>query len=74
MYHVGASTDVVYVYGGGSGPVREILHEQLVLKVREVMGSDTPIVMYLDSEYSRNLNREGLRIAAEAINATLSKK
>lgn len=74
LYHVGASTDVVYVYGGGSGPVREILHEQLVLKVREVMGSDTPIVMYLDSEYSRNLNREGLRIAAEAINAALSKK
>ena len=38
------------------------------------MGSDTPIVMYLDSEYSRNLNREGLRIAAEAINAALGKK
>ena len=74
LYHVGASTDVVYVYGGGSGPIKEALHGQLVEKVREVMGGDAPIVMYLDSQYSRNLNREGLRIAAESVDKMLQTK
>ena len=65
---------MVFVYGGGSGPIKEALHGQLVEKVREVMGGDAPIVMYLDSQYSRNLNREGLRIAAESVDKMLQTK
>lgn len=64
---VGATAEVVYVYGGGSGPVKDILYPKLVDKVAEMMGSaDAVIVLYLDASYSRNLNREGLLIAAEA--------
>lgn len=65
---VGPSTEVIYVYGGGSGPVKEILYPALLKKVKEMTGLDDGIpVLYLDASYSRNLNREGLYIAAEAL-------
>lgn len=57
----GESTEAVYVYGGGSGPIKELLYPALI----EVAG-DVP-VLYLDSSYSRHLNREGLYIAARAV-------
>lgn len=52
-------TEVAYVYGGGAGPVKEVLHPMLLERV----GGAFP-VLYLDSSYSRHLNREGLLIAA----------
>ncbi|MET3959916.1 plasmid segregation protein ParM [Rhodococcus sp. OAS809] len=61
---VGAVTQAIYVYGGGSGPLREALHKVLLDKVVEMNGEDAAPVLYLDSSYSRMLNREGLIIAA----------
>lgn len=57
----GEATEAVYVYGGGSGPIKELLYPALL----EIAG-DVP-VLYLDSSYSRHLNREGLYIAARAV-------
>lgn len=58
---LGESTEAVYVYGGGSGPVKELLYPALLR-----VAGDVP-VLYLDSGYSRHLNREGLYIAARAV-------
>ena len=57
----GATTEVVYVYGGGAGPIKHLLYPAL----REAAG-EIP-VLYLDSSYSRHLNREGLYIAARHV-------
>ncbi|GGB26226.1 hypothetical protein GCM10011492_15520 [Flexivirga endophytica] len=57
----GATTEVVYVYGGGSGPIKHLLRPAL----QQVAG-DIP-VLYLDARYSRHLNREGLYIAARHV-------
>ncbi|WP_284982375.1 hypothetical protein [Arthrobacter sp. efr-133-TYG-118] len=57
----GESTEAVYVYGGGSGPIKELLYPAL-LKV----AADIP-VLYLDASYSRYLNREGLFLAARSV-------
>lgn len=61
---VGSFTEVIYVYGGGSGPLREQLYPALVTKVAEMGGDTAAPVLYLDSSYSRGLNREGLILAA----------
>lgn len=58
LSQAGATTEVVYVYGGGSGPIKELLHPALLKAAGEIP------VLYLDSSYSRHLNREGLYIAA----------
>lgn len=56
----GESTEVVYVYGGGSGPIKDDLYPELIRTA-----GDVP-VLYLDARYSRHLNREGLFLAARA--------
>lgn len=61
---VGSVTQVIYVYGGGSGPLRTMLYQALHDKVVEMNGEDAAPVLYLDAKYSRRLNREGLIIAA----------
>lgn len=58
LAEVGGTTEVVYVYGGGSGPVKEILRPAL-----QKAAGGIPI-LYLDAGYSRHLNREGLYLAA----------
>lgn len=58
---VGGTTEVVYVYGGGSGPIKEILRPVL-----QKAAGGIP-VLYLDAAYSRHLNREGLYLAAKAV-------
>lgn len=58
LAEVGGTTEVVYVYGGGSGPIREQLRSVL----QKAAGSIP--VLYLDAGFSRHLNREGLYIAA----------
>lgn len=65
----GAMTEVAYVYGGGSGPIREALHPALLSKVVEMNSEGAFPVMYLDAAYSRHLNREGLFIAAQTVAA-----
>lgn len=54
---VGGANEVVYVYGGGANPMKDTLYDRLL------KASVAP-VFYLDSTYSRKLNREGLVIAA----------
>lgn len=66
---VGAQTEVAYVFGGGSGPLREELHRVLLDKAAEMNSEDTFPVLYLDSSYSRKLNREGLMLAARTVAA-----
>jgi plasmid segregation protein ParM len=62
LAEVGRDTEVVYVFGGGSGSVQEFLHPKLLAVVPE----GTP-VLFLDVRYSRHLNREGLLIAASMV-------
>jgi plasmid segregation protein ParM len=64
---VGATTEVAYVYGGGAGPVKAFLYPALLAKATEMNSEDSFPTLYLDSSYSRHLNREGLYIAAEAV-------
>lgn len=52
-------TEVVYVYGGGSGPVKDVLYPAILERIKHVP------VAYLDASYSRHLNREGLYLAAQ---------
>ena len=61
LAQAGSATDVVYVYGGGSGPIAKFLRP----KLQQIAG-DIP-VLYLDARYSRHLNREGLFIAARHV-------
>lgn len=56
---VSATTEVIYVYGGGASPLKKFLYPKLCEKVIDVLGVEIP-VMYLDSSYSRDLNRQGL--------------
>jgi plasmid segregation protein ParM len=64
---VGATTEVAYVYGGGAGPVKKYLYPALLAKATEMNSEDSFPTLYLDSSYSRHLNREGLYIAAETV-------
>ena len=58
MSQIGAFVEVVYVYGGGATPVKSTLYPKL-LESGETFGGAYPI-LYLDSRYSRYLNRKGL--------------
>jgi plasmid segregation protein ParM len=64
---VGNRTDVVYVFGGGAVWIREMLWPRLLNRIGE---GGVPVI-YLDSYYSRNLNRTGLYVAAKAESAAL---
>ena len=70
---VGATTEVVFVFGGGSGPVKDALYPLLLGKVAEMNSEDAMPVLYLDASYSRSLNREGLYSIAQASAAKSSK-
>lgn len=59
---VGVRTDVVYVYGGGANSVQKYLYKALC-DASNLDGMNVPVI-YLDSEYSRDLNRNGLYEAA----------
>lgn len=66
---LGSNVQVAYVYGGGAAPMRDILYPKLIEVTKPFAGTkaDYPI-LYLGSEYSQNLNREGLYIMADAYN------
>jgi plasmid segregation protein ParM len=57
-------TEAIYVYGGGAMSMRDVLYPRLVAKMQELVSAGERPVFYLGQEYSRNLNREGLVIAA----------
>lgn len=63
MGKVKLGVDVIYVYGGGANAVRRCLWPQLVEASKLDDDIYTPVV-YLDSAYSRDLNRNGLYIVA----------
>lgn len=65
MSRVGSYIEVCYVYGGGASPVKDVLHPALI-DVAKQFGAAYPI-LYLDSRYSRHLNREGLFFIADQV-------
>ena len=71
MGRIGAYIEVVYVYGGGASPLKDKLHPALI-EVSKDFNAEYPI-MYLDSRYSRNLNREGLMYIAKSVANTGTK-
>ncbi len=73
---VGPLTEVAYVYGGGSGPIKDALYPKLLAKVAEMSGDEESgfPVLYLDATYSRHLNREGLYIAVETVEQRSKRK
>lgn len=57
----GAFIEVVYVYGGGATPVKDVLYPRLIKAIQNCFGEEAFVpVLYLDSSYSRYLNRDGL--------------
>lgn len=59
------TSDVVWVYGGGADAVREVLWPRLVEASKLDDDIYTPVI-YLSSELSRTLNRDGLFAVATA--------
>lgn len=67
--------EIIYVYGGGASPMKDVLYNALVEKTKSFSGGDALPILYLDSFYSRNLNREGLfQVATEDYNYFVSTK
>lgn len=67
----GAFAEVVYVYGGGATPVQSSLYPKLIQAIKRSFGEDAFMpVLYLDSSYSRCLNRDGLYLLAAADDPT----
>lgn len=60
---VGRRTQVIWVYGGGATPMQKTLEPVLIEEATAGAGQNIPI-LWMDSEYSRNLNRNGLFDAA----------
>ncbi len=57
----GAFAEVIYVYGGGATSVQDSLYPKLIKMIQKTFGEDAFVpVLYLDSSYSRCLNRDGL--------------
>ena len=68
LRRIGLVSDVVYVYGGGADAIRESLWPRLVEASKLDRDDDIYIpVMYLSSEVSRTLNRDGLFKVAQVV-------
>ncbi len=63
MSKAGAVVEVVYIYGGGATPIRDELYRKLMETMR-VNQQENVIMLYMDSQWSRYLNREGLLVIA----------
>jgi plasmid segregation protein ParM len=67
LRHANGQIEVIYVYGGGASPLKQWLYKYLIEASKDFSaGYDFPI-LYLDSRYSRYLNREGLFKVAESV-------
>ena len=64
----GVGLELVYVFGGGATSMRDKLYPMLLKALADFggVGMSGP-VLYLDSRYSRNLNRNGLYILADKL-------
>lgn len=62
----GAQIDAVYIYGGGAGQIRDALYGAVLAETADETGDSIPVI-YLDSSYSRDLNRTGLYQVAELV-------
>lgn len=61
LQEISAYVDLIYVYGGGATPMKDILYPALLKEVNGMVDSGIEVpVLYLDSNCARNLNREGL--------------
>lgn len=68
MNRVGSYLEVVFVYGGGATPVKKELYPLLIEKAKSFGNGEVLYpILYLDSRYSRFLNREGLYIMSEKL-------
>lgn len=68
MSRIGSYTEVVFVYGGGSGQLKTFLHPELIKLSKHFGGDDMAYpILYLNAQYSRTLNREGLFIIAKTL-------
>lgn len=68
----GVMTEAVYVYGGGATPIKDILFP-MITKSLELPTGTVP-VLWMDSTYSRDLNRNGLFDAAKMADDANAKK
>lgn len=68
LSHVKLGVDVVYVYGGGANPMRSTLYPALIEASRMDEDVYTPVI-WLNSAYSRDLNRNGLYLIASQARA-----
>lgn len=63
FHKVGQRTQVIWVYGGGATPMQKDLLP--VIEAESQLGGDNMVpILWMDSSYSRNLNRNGLYEAA----------
>lgn len=68
MARVGSYIDVIYVYGGGASDMKTWLHPKLIETAKKLGGADVEVpILYLDSRYSRKLNREGLFLVVKQL-------
>ena len=59
---------MIYVYGGGASDMKAWLHPKLIETVKKLGGADVEVpILYLDSRYSRKLNREGLFLVVKQL-------
>jgi plasmid segregation protein ParM len=72
MSKAGAVVEVVYIYGGGATPIRDELYRKLMETMR-VNQQENVITLYMDSQWSRYLNREGLLMIAKMKSEKLKK-
>lgn len=56
---VGLRSEVIYIYGGGANNVKKTLYPMVIEASTLSEGNCLPVI-YLDSTYSRDLNRTGL--------------
>jgi plasmid segregation protein ParM len=56
---VGLRSEVIYIYGGGANNVKKTLYPMVIETSTLSEGNCLPVI-YLDSTYSRDLNRTGL--------------
>lgn len=69
LQEIAAYVDLIYVYGGGATPMKDMLYPALLKEVSTSTSAGLAIpVLYLDSKYSRNLNREGLFKLISSVN------
>lgn len=71
----GIGLELVFVYGGGATSMRNVLYPMLLRTLQDFGGMDVSIpVLYLETRYSRYLNRNGLYYIADQLAQRLAKQ